>query len=83
LCSLFHFLCIYFLSFTVFIFRHCLLSRFASSSFIFYTSFSFFSFLVRLSFFYDKCQMMPFSFPTSLYIGFERHCSLTSVQLSV
>ena len=62
--SLFHFLCIYFLTFTVFIFRHCLLSHFAISTYIFYVFFLLLFFLSSFIFFFfsynKRCQMMPF-----------------------
>ena len=47
---LFHFLCIYFLAFTVFIFRHCLLTHLLSVLVFFIYIFSSFSFSVHLSF---------------------------------
>jgi hypothetical protein len=51
--SLLRFLCVYFLTFTVFIFRHYLLSNFAIGTYIFYIYF-FFLFLFRLIFFLQQ-----------------------------
>ena len=73
------------MAFTVFLFRHCLLSHFAISTCIFVYLFPSFSFSIRLSFFPIRnlvkwCHWLTFS--TSLHIDFEVHCKLTSVQHS-
>jgi hypothetical protein len=82
---LFRFLCVYFLTFTVFIFHHYLLSYFAIGTYIFYIYFFLSSFSVRFIFFLKQTlsnDAISLRFSTSLHIHFDSHSRLTYVKLS-